>query len=109
MTVPGTRGTTSISDRAFMKIAEEVAREDDQVAGRPHASGSLSGSVAAVRFDLTVRYPAPVHGVAAHVREHVRERVRELTGVSVENVDIDVVGLVPAQRPAPRTGEEDRP
>jgi len=102
VSAPAARGTTTISDRAFMKIAEEVAGEDDRVADRPHATGSVSGAVASVHYDVAVRYPAPVPKVAAEIRHHVRERMRQLTGIAVENVDIDVVRLVPA----PRSGHQ---
>jgi uncharacterized alkaline shock family protein YloU len=92
-----TDGHVDISNRAFTKIATEVAAEDHRLAGRPKVEASVSGGVAAVRCRLSVRYPAPVRQVASEVRHHVRERVRELTGISVESVDIDVVDLVPAE------------
>lgn len=98
MSLPSERGTTTISDRAFRKIAQEVAGEDEHVTGTPHVDASMSGGVAAVHCDLAVRYPSPVVRVAHEIRERVRRRVRELTGVAVENVDIEVVRLVPAQR-----------
>ncbi|GIH55820.1 hypothetical protein Mro02_27340 [Microbispora rosea subsp. aerata] len=103
--MPAARGTTTISDRAFTRIAEELASEDENVTGRAHVSASVSGAVAAVHCDLAVRYPAPVPRLAARLREHIRRRLRELTGIAVENVDIEVVRLVPepgrGQRPAP--------
>ncbi|MEU6427190.1 Asp23/Gls24 family envelope stress response protein [Microbispora sp. NPDC046973] len=98
MSVPTAHGTTTISDRAFTRIAEKLASEDEHVTGRPHVSASVCGAVAAVHCDLAVRYPAPVPRLAAKIREHVRRRLRELTGVAVENVDIEVVELVPEQR-----------
>lgn len=99
MSVPTEHGTTTISDRAFTRIAEKLASEDEHVAGPPHVSASVCGAVAAVHCDLALRYPAPVPRLAAKIREHVRRRMRELTGVNVENVDIEVVELVPEQRP----------
>ncbi|MEU8176927.1 Asp23/Gls24 family envelope stress response protein [Microbispora hainanensis] len=99
MSVPTEHGTTTISDRAFTRIAEKLASEDEHVAGPPHVSASVCGTVAAVHCDLALRYPAPVPRLAAKIREHVRRRMRELTGVNVENVDIEVVELVPEQRP----------
>jgi len=104
VSTPSGRGDTIVSERAFIKITEQAAAEDDRVAERPHASGSVSGSVAAVHLDLAVRYPAPVLELASELREHVRSRVRDLTGITIENVDIEVVRLVPAQRRA-----EERP
>ncbi len=108
MSVPTARGTTTISDRAFTRIAERLASEDEHVTGRPHVSASVSGAVAAVHYDLAVRYPAPVPRLAAEIRERVRRRLRELTGIAVENVDIEVVELVPEQRPGPRRGDDRR-
>ncbi|MBP2707847.1 Asp23/Gls24 family envelope stress response protein [Microbispora sp. RL4-1S] len=98
MSTPGGRGTTIVSDRAFMKIAEQVAGEDEHVADRPHVSGTVAGSVAAIHLDLAVRYPTSVAGLAHELRERIRSRMRELTGITVENIDIEVVRLVPGQR-----------
>ncbi|MEU7690105.1 Asp23/Gls24 family envelope stress response protein [Microbispora hainanensis] len=98
MSVPTEHGTTTISDRAFTRIAEKLASEDEHVAGPPHVTASVCGAVAAVHCDLALRYPAPVPRLATKIREHVRRRLRELTGVAVENVDIEVVELVPEQR-----------
>ncbi|GAB3133095.1 Asp23/Gls24 family envelope stress response protein [Microbispora hainanensis] len=99
MSVPTEHGTTTISDRAFTRIAEKLASEDEHVAGPPHVRASVCGAVAAVHCDLALRYPAPVPRLAARIREHIRRRLRELTGVAVENVDIEVVELVPEQKP----------
>ncbi|GAA4214519.1 Asp23/Gls24 family envelope stress response protein [Microbispora amethystogenes] len=104
MSLPAERGTTTISERALTKIVERVVGEEEHVTEPPHVSASLSGMVAAVRCDVTIRYPSPVPRVAGEIRERVRRRVRELTGVAVENVDIEVVGLVPEQR----SGDERR-
>lgn len=120
MSAPGGRGGTTVSDRALVKIAEQVAAEDDRLAGRPHASASVSGSIAAVHLDLAVRYPspAPVPRLAAELRANVRRRLRELTGLSAENIDIEIVRLpgAAADMPTPRhlralgpaAGREDR-
>ncbi|MGI5153963.1 Asp23/Gls24 family envelope stress response protein [Microbispora sp. CA-102843] len=105
MSVPAAHGTTTISERAFARIAEKLASEDEHVTGLPHVSASVCGAVAAVHCDLAVRYPAPVPRLAAKIREHVRRRLRELTGIAVENVDIEVVELVPERR----GGDERRP
>ncbi len=113
MSEPAAHGTTTISDRAFARIAEQLASEDEHVTGLPHVSASVCGAVAAVHCDLAVRYPAPVPRLAAKIREHVRRRLRELTGIAVENVDIEVVELVPerksGRKPERRGGDERRP
>ncbi|MCC5579748.1 Asp23/Gls24 family envelope stress response protein [Microtetraspora sp. AC03309] len=98
-------GATTVTDRAFTKIATEVAADDDRLAERPRVTASVSGAVAAVRLGLAVRYPASVPQVAADVRERLRSRVHALTGITVENVDIDIVRLVPG----PRSGHDDSP
>ncbi|MEV7805289.1 Asp23/Gls24 family envelope stress response protein [Microbispora sp. NPDC088329] len=109
MSVPEARGTTTVSDRAFARIAEKLASEDEHVTGRPHVSASVTGAVAAVRCDLAVRYPTPVPRLAAKLRDHIRRRLRELTGIAVENVDIEVVELVPEQGHRQRRGDDRRP
>jgi uncharacterized alkaline shock family protein YloU len=105
MSDPGERGATTVSDRAFLKIALAVAAEDDRLADRPRASASVTGKVAAVWLGLAVRYPAPVREIASEVREHVRSRVGRLTGIAVGNLDIDIVRLVPE----PRSGHDRHP
>ncbi|GLV50964.1 hypothetical protein TBS_15340 [Thermobispora bispora] len=85
-----------MSGRAFVKIAERVAAdEDERLAGTPRVTAELAGGAAVVHVDLEVRYPAPVPSVAGDLRERLRHRVSRLTGVPVVNVDIDVVRLVP--------------
>ncbi|GLW98681.1 hypothetical protein [Microtetraspora sp. NBRC 16547] len=102
MTVQTGRGVTTVSDRAFLKIAREVAADDERLAERPRVTVSVSGGIAAVRLGLAVRYPAPVARVAAEARERLRRRMRVLTGITVENVDVDIVRLVPS----PRSGHD---
>ncbi|GAB3878530.1 Asp23/Gls24 family envelope stress response protein [Microbispora bryophytorum] len=106
MSVPTAHGTTTISDRAFTRIAEQLASEDEHVTGLPHVSASVCGAVSAVHCDLAVRYPAPVPRLAAKIREHVRRRLRELTGIAVENVDIEVVKLVPERKSERKSGRK---
>ncbi|WP_157518959.1 Asp23/Gls24 family envelope stress response protein [Herbidospora mongoliensis] len=77
-----------------MKIVTEVAADDDRVAERPQVAASISGAIATVRLGIAVRYPAPVRQVAAEARERLMSRVRDLTGITVENVDVDIVRLV---------------
>ncbi|MFI7233110.1 Asp23/Gls24 family envelope stress response protein [Nonomuraea angiospora] len=98
MTATAGHGATTVSERAFVKIATEVAADDDRLAERPRVAVSVSGAVAAVRLAIAVRYPAPVRQVAAEARERLMSRVRDLTGITVENVDVDIVRLVPESR-----------
>ncbi|GLX92411.1 hypothetical protein Hesp01_03610 [Herbidospora sp. NBRC 101105] len=94
MTAMAGHGATTVSERAFVKIATEVAADDDRLAGTPRVAASVSGAVAAVRLGLAVRYPAPLLQVAAEARERLMSRMGDLTGITVENVDVDIVRLV---------------
>jgi uncharacterized alkaline shock family protein YloU len=60
----------------------------------PKASAHVDGSIALVRLEISVRWPASVPAVTAAVREHVRTRLAELTGLRVPEVTIRVTGLV---------------
>jgi uncharacterized alkaline shock family protein YloU len=97
-----------VSERALAKIAAGAAAENHRLTGMPSASATVAGRIATVRLALAVRYPSPLPRVAAQIREHVRRRVRELTGIAVENLDIDITRLVPASecpRPPDTTAE----
>jgi uncharacterized alkaline shock family protein YloU len=60
----------------------------------PKASAHVDGSIALVKLEISVRWPASVPAVTAAVREHVRARVAELTGLRVAEVTIRVTDLV---------------
>lgn len=60
----------------------------------PKASAHVDGSLALIRLEISVRWPASVPAVTAAVREHVRSRVAELTGLIVAEVSIRVSDLV---------------
>jgi uncharacterized alkaline shock family protein YloU len=60
----------------------------------PKASAHVDGSVALIRLEISVRWPASVPAVTAAVRDHVRQRVAQLTGLSVAEVIIGVSALV---------------
>lgn len=66
----------------------------------PKASAHVDGSVALIRLEISVRWPASVPAVTTAVRNHVRERVAQLTGLSVAEVTIRVSDLV-TQLPQP--------
>ena len=55
-----------------------------------------------VRASMAVRWPALVRTVTRQVRANVTDRVQSLTGLRVEQVDIDVTSLVAD------SGDEDR-
>ncbi len=60
----------------------------------PKTSAHVDGSVALVKLEISVRWPASVPAVTVAVRDHVRSRVSELTGLSVAEVTIRVSDLV---------------
>lgn len=110
------RGTTTIADGVVTKIVALAAREVRGVAslGGPAANalGSMVGrmrgqeqSTAGIgvevgqtqaAVDLTVRvlYPEPIKRVADDLRDRVVERVESMTGLSVVEVNVQVVDLV---------------
>ena len=60
----------------------------------PKASAHVDGSVALIRLEVSVRWPASVPAVTTAVREHVRTRVGDLTGLIVAEVTLHVSDLV---------------
>ena len=94
---PGDRGLLDISPTVAEKIARRAATEVDGTSGSMKADADVAPGRASIRLELGVEYPRPVGAVAAEVRRRVTERVNELTGLTVEAVDVTVSEL-----PAPR-------
>ncbi|MFI6919647.1 Asp23/Gls24 family envelope stress response protein [Nonomuraea spiralis] len=98
---PGRRGRTEIGERVVAKIACCAAREvpevrDARLGGVPwtrSSSAEVRGNRATVRLNVTVAYPAPLHAVAARLREHVRNRVAMQTGLDVTRLDVIMTDL----------------
>lgn len=107
------RGRTRIADRVVEKIAARAVAEVDQATGVPRqvlgvrlgttgpdtrarVDADIDGGVVTVRVSMAVRWPAPVRAVTRQVRGHVTERLQTLTGLRVEQVDIDVPTLLTA-------------
>jgi uncharacterized alkaline shock family protein YloU len=61
----------------------------------PSASAENAGERVAVRVSVAVEWPAGAADVARAVREHTRNRLAELTGKTVDRVDVTVAALVP--------------
>lgn len=118
----GELGTISISESVVAKLAAQATVEipdagaaaprllgrslaggpglrATSLTGVPKASAHVDGSIALVRLEISVRWPASVPAVTAAVREHVRSRLVQLTGLQVPEVTIQVTDLVtrPAQ------------
>ncbi|MBA3266107.1 MAG: Asp23/Gls24 family envelope stress response protein [Nocardioidaceae bacterium] len=114
-TEAGSRGQTYIDPKVVEKVAAEAVREIDNATGSPRrvlgitlgsadedtgarVSAQVDDDTAIVEVTMTVIYPASVQNVTRQTRSHVRDRVKELTGISVQEVDITVSGMR-AERP----------
>jgi uncharacterized alkaline shock family protein YloU len=114
-------GTISISESVVAKLAAQAAVEipdagaaaprllgrslsgagglgvrATSLAGLPKASAHVDGSIALIRLEISVRWPASVPAVTTAVRDHVRTKLTELTGLHVPEVTIEVTDLVTA-------------
>lgn len=111
---PEQRGRTVIKEAVLQRIAAQAATEVhgvadsgsglDKVIGRrlPKADARVAGTRARVAVGIAVAWPHPLATVAAGVREHVTERLRDLTGLSIDAVDVDVARVVRATESRPR-------
>lgn len=118
-------GTIRVGDGVVAKIAARAAAEipdagaaATRVLGRavpgagrlgvrgtdldalPKSTADVDGSLAYLKLELSVRWPASVPQVTGQVRAHVRDRVQQLTGLTVPEVQIAVADLV-TDIPAP--------
>ncbi|MFC5179752.1 Asp23/Gls24 family envelope stress response protein [Actinomadura harenae] len=101
------RGTTRITDRVLTRVVGRAAGEAAGTAGldRSVLGVRVGGRVAArarvvvdgdrvtARVSTSVEYPAPVRQVARRIRELVTARVFEMTGMTVERVDVEVAAF----------------
>ena len=115
----GELGTITISDSVVAKLAAQAAVEipdagaaaprvlgrslsgagglgvrTTSLTGLPKATAHVDGSIALIRLEISVRWPASVPAVTTAVREHIRTRLAELTGLNVPEVTIQVTDLV---------------
>lgn len=95
---PADRGLLDIAPAVPEKIARRVAGEVEGAVGPVRADADMGPGRADLRLELGVEYPRPVGEVAAEVQRRVASRVRELTGLTVEAVDVTVSEL-PAPAP----------
>ena len=114
---PAERGRLSIADRVVERVAGYAVSQVNaamaaprRVLGvnvgdaRPEEQASVDarvhGDIATVEATIAVRWPASVRSVGDAVRRRVRDDVAHITGVRVEQVDLDIVSMsVPAARP----------
>jgi uncharacterized alkaline shock family protein YloU len=115
----GELGTISISETVVAKLAAQAVVEipdagaaaprllgrslsgagglgvrGTSLTGLPKSSAHVDGSIALIRLEISVRWPASVPAVTTAVRQHVRTRLAELTGLNVPEVTIEVTDLV---------------
>lgn len=109
---PVARGTLTVPASVVAKIAAQAAWELDAVGAasggvlglgarrdfqrRPTAEAEIFGAAAVITLDVGVAYPAPLRRTADRIRTHVTERVQHLTGLTVEQVDVEISWLHPA-------------
>lgn len=85
MTLTDTRGTTVVTDRAVRRIAGQL------LGGKVGAK--VTGEHVTLDAELSVTYPNSVATATDRVRADLARDVAELTGLTVDRVDITVVSL----------------
>ncbi|HVV07743.1 Asp23/Gls24 family envelope stress response protein [Amycolatopsis sp.] len=85
MTLTDTRGTTVVTDKAVRRIAGQL------LGGKVGAK--VTGERVSLDAELSVEYPKSVATATDRVRADLARDVAELTGLTVERVDITVVSL----------------
>ncbi|MGO1183214.1 MAG: Asp23/Gls24 family envelope stress response protein [Micrococcaceae bacterium] len=114
MAAPAQRGGLVLTEKVVQKIAAQCASEMAEVGGRsggflglgaqgdpqarPRVQVELNGTVAALRVEVGLPFPAPIQNTTQQLRERLAERVTALTGVAVRQVDVRVRYLHPRQR-----------
>jgi uncharacterized alkaline shock family protein YloU len=104
------RGALTIADRTVERIAAQAVTEVDGVGGSTarllgvpvggqnldrsaKVSAKVTGDTATLSVRLSISYPRSVLRTSDAVRDHLTNRVQELTGLTVERVDITVTAL----------------
>ena len=120
---PGPTGNTWIADSIVAKVAASAAREvegvEDLRTAKPRrgwvraaerrrggASVRVEAGSAAVEVRLVVRDGVAIPRIVDEVRARVIDRVEFATGLSVTNVNVGVVDVVPAA-PVPDAAAQD--
>lgn len=104
---PGARGRLEIAPKAIEKLAERAALDIAEVAhrgttfgrGLPKATSHTVGTRVRLGLQLAVCWGRPLPEVAAATRAHVATTVAELTGLTVELVDVEITAVLPRSLP----------
>ena len=117
--LPEERGRLTVDDRVVEKVAgyavtfvTDAAAAPRRVLGlkiggaRPDDAASVQAQVqddiATVQVSIAMRWPRSVQKVADEVRERIRSEVTAITGVRVDQVDVEVVSMTLPDSAKPR-------
>ena len=75
---------------------------DARPQGSAHVHARVHGDVATVEATIAVRWPASVRSVSDAVRDQVRADVARITGVRVEQIDLEIVSMSVPEPASPR-------
>jgi uncharacterized alkaline shock family protein YloU len=100
------RGTTTITDRTVARIAGRLVTDMEGVGGssrrllgltvgneEPNIDARVTGDHVTLDVELSVAYPASVAKTTEAAREELTRDVGELTGLTVDRIDITVTAL----------------
>jgi len=107
---PADRGSLTIADRVVERVAGYAVTQVDRAMAAPRrvlgvnvgdarpaeqaaVDARVHGDVATVEATIAVAWPASVRSVADAVRQRIRSDVEHITGVRVQQVDLDVVSM----------------
>jgi len=111
---PDERGSTTIAASAVQHIAEAelgqvpgvVATGSglDKMVGRqyPKVTADVAGSRARLSIEIAAAWPLPLADVCARVRDTLSTRLTELTGLSIDAVDVTAAKVVQPEPPTRR-------
>ena len=114
---PSERGSLSVADRVVERVAGYAVSQVEAAMAAPrrvlgvnvgdarpqesaHVHARVHGNVATIEAAIAVHWPASVRAVSDAVRDQIREDVARITGVRIEQVDLEIVSMsIPAAAP----------
>ncbi len=114
---PAERGSLSVDDRVVERVAGYAVSQVEAAMAAPrrvlgvnvgdarpqdsaHVRARVHGDVATVDATIAIHWPASVRSVSDAVRDQVRADVARITGVHVEQIDLEIVSMsAPAAGP----------